>query len=266
MTEVNVHRRGSGPAIVFIHGIGSRWQCFAPVMDLLADRYEVIGIDLPGFGDSPLLPGVDPGVPGYASWLAGWLPTIGVERPHVVGNSMGAAIALELGRSGHAASVTAFAPVGFWTHVGVRWTQLLLGGLRAFSGLARPLVHAGLRVRPVRALLLAALIGRPGRYDGETAVADVDGLIDATGFDRASTNFGPYRWYAGRVAMPTTTVAWGTRDYVLTHRTQSRRARTALPDARHIDLPGCGHLPFADDPAACAAIVVTTVQRSGAGA
>ena len=47
MSAVNVHRRGSGPAIVFIHGIGSRWQCFAPVMDLLADRYEVIGIDLP---------------------------------------------------------------------------------------------------------------------------------------------------------------------------------------------------------------------------
>jgi pimeloyl-ACP methyl ester carboxylesterase len=52
------------------------------------------------------------------------------------------------------------------------------------------------------------------------------------------------------------TIAWGTRDVVLVHRTQSARARKVFPFARHVDLPGCGHLPFSDEPAACARLVL----------
>jgi pimeloyl-ACP methyl ester carboxylesterase len=50
------------------------------------------------------------------------------------------------------------------------------------------------------------------------------------------------------------TIAWGTRDAVLPF-PQSRRARTLLPNARHVTLAGCGHLPFADDPDACLAVI-----------
>jgi pimeloyl-ACP methyl ester carboxylesterase len=51
------------------------------------------------------------------------------------------------------------------------------------------------------------------------------------------------------------TVAWGTRDLVLPYRRQARRARAALPTARHVLLPGCGHLPFSDDPRRCAELL-----------
>ncbi|GAB3947378.1 hypothetical protein GCM10027614_42500 [Micromonospora vulcania] len=54
------------------------------------------------------------------------------------------------------------------------------------------------------------------------------------------------------------TVAWGTRDLVLPYHSQTRRARAALPEARHVPLPGCGHLPFADDPDACARLLIET--------
>jgi pimeloyl-ACP methyl ester carboxylesterase len=46
-------RRGSGPPLVLLHGIGSRWQAFAPVLDLLARGFDVWALDLPGFGASP---------------------------------------------------------------------------------------------------------------------------------------------------------------------------------------------------------------------
>ena len=51
------------------------------------------------------------------------------------------------------------------------------------------------------------------------------------------------------------TIAWGDRDLVLPYR-QSKRARRVLPQARHVRLPGCGHLPFADDPRTCARLLL----------
>ncbi len=51
------------------------------------------------------------------------------------------------------------------------------------------------------------------------------------------------------------TIAWGTHDRVLPFR-QARRARAVLPYARHVTLNGCGHLPFADDPATCSRLLL----------
>jgi len=45
-----------------------------------------------------------------------------------------------------------------------------------------------------------------------------------------------------------TTIAWGDRDRLLIHSRQAPRARRALPDARHVTLRGCGHVPMWDDP------------------
>jgi pimeloyl-ACP methyl ester carboxylesterase len=64
----------------------------------------------------------------------------------------------------------------------------------------------------------------------------------------------------GLIARTPVTIAWGTRDAVLPF-PQSRRARAVLPSARHITLKGCGHLPFADDPEACAAAVLSAAAR-----
>lgn len=56
------------------------------------------------------------------------------------------------------------------------------------------------------------------------------------------------------------TIAWGSRDLLLTHRTQSARAQWLMAWARHVTLPGCGHLPFADDPVACFDAILRTTR------
>ncbi len=82
-------------------------------------------------------------------------------------------------------------------------------------------------------------------------------------FAAARDSFGDYdlvrssRDPGGLAAVPVT-IAWGTRDVVLWHRAQSRRARKVLPGPRHVDMPGCGHLLFSDDPALCADVARTT--------
>jgi len=119
-------RRGSGPVLVLIHGLGSRRQVWEPMLGDLARHREVIALDLPGFGESPAWepprPDVVPGsVDHLADLVAHFLDSLGIESPELAGSSLGGGIALELGRRGVARSVTAFAPVGFWGPVGRRW-------------------------------------------------------------------------------------------------------------------------------------------------
>lgn len=110
-----VERRGFGPAVLFIHGIGGRWPMVGPVLGRIAAAgYEVVAIDLPRFGASRAQPSLVPSPREYAEWLTAWLVAEGIAGPHVVGNSMGGSIALELGRSGVASGVTAFSPIGFY--------------------------------------------------------------------------------------------------------------------------------------------------------
>ncbi|WP_182376842.1 alpha/beta hydrolase [Nocardioides sp. WS12] len=261
MTAISHDRRGAGTPIVLVHGIGSRWQCFEPILDRLAEEHETIAIDLPGFGASPLADGVRPGPRGYADWLAGWLAENGIERPHLVGSSMGGGVALELGRRGIASGVTAFAPVGFWGAPGLRWTQGMLTGMRSTGMVAGPVLGRLVDHRAARIALLAGFFGHPSRVDPDVARADLAGLAAGAAFPAARKDFARYVLSAdddpGALPDIPVTVAWGTRDVVLIHRTQSARARVALPFAQHVDLAGCGHLPFNDDPATCARLVLS---------
>src|SRR5947209_4917042 len=97
--QVNYHRTGSGEPLLLIHGIAMRWQYWEPVLPRLATERDVIAIDLPGFGDSPMpAPGTPPGPESLTRLVAGFLHSIGVERPHAAGNSLGGWIALELAK------------------------------------------------------------------------------------------------------------------------------------------------------------------------
>ncbi len=257
---ISYERRGAGTPVVLVHGLGSRWQVWAPVIDRLAADHDVIAVDLPGFGASPEVPGVRPGAVGYAAWLTDWLADLGIERPHVVGNSMGGGIALEMGRSGAASRVTAFSPIGFWATPGRVWTQGYLTSIRATARTLPGVTDRLLEIRPARTALMAGFFGRPSQVSTQAARVDVAGLVSSPAFPAARDSFSTYRVEPGddlgHLPEIPVTVAWGTRDVVLIHRTQSARAARALPTARHLDLPGCGHLPFNDDPERCAAIIL----------
>jgi pimeloyl-ACP methyl ester carboxylesterase len=95
--RIAFRRLGDGPPVLLLHGGLSdsrewRWQ-----LDELSDQFDVVAWDAPGCGDSS-----DPsetfGLHGYADCLAGFIATLGLDRPHVVGLSFGAGLALELYR------------------------------------------------------------------------------------------------------------------------------------------------------------------------
>src|SRR6201996_7139585 len=112
--KLNHRRSGSGEPLVLMHGIGSRWQMWEPVIERLAEHHDVIALDLPGFGASPMPPpGTAPGVDSLIRLTSAFLDELGVERPHVAGNSMGGLMALEMARRGLVRSATALSPAGF---------------------------------------------------------------------------------------------------------------------------------------------------------
>ncbi|MEP1126518.1 MAG: alpha/beta fold hydrolase, partial [Ilumatobacter sp.] len=54
---LNHVRKGSGSPLLLVHGLGAGMQSWSPIIDELAERRDVIAVDLPGFGETPPLTG-----------------------------------------------------------------------------------------------------------------------------------------------------------------------------------------------------------------
>jgi pimeloyl-ACP methyl ester carboxylesterase len=254
--SINHHREGEGPPLVLLHGIGHHWQAWKPVIGLLAREFDVIACDSPGFGRSaPLTAGIEPTIPAYVDAFEWFFAELGLERPHVAGNSMGGAIALELARRRAVHSACAFSPAGFWTTPERRFCQLSLGAIAAIPRPARALVTAAARTRTGRVALFSQTFGYPARLPAEEAVATLADAWAAPAFADALEAFRHYRFAAPEDLRATpVTIAWGARDRLLPYRLQAPRARKLLPWATHVTL-GAGHVPFYDDPAAVAEVI-----------
>jgi pimeloyl-ACP methyl ester carboxylesterase len=96
----------AGPPLVLLHGIGSRAASWLPVAPMLGERFHLYAPDLRGHGESDK-PDRGYGIPDYAADLAALLDTLGLERPLVLGHSLGSLVALEwaAGHPGRAARI-----------------------------------------------------------------------------------------------------------------------------------------------------------------
>lgn len=84
-----------GPTLLLLHGIGSNSRSFAPQLRALADRFDVIAWDAPGYGASED-PARDYTLDDFASAAACVLDRLGCERTHILGHSFGGVIAQRL--------------------------------------------------------------------------------------------------------------------------------------------------------------------------
>ncbi len=242
-----VHTRiGSGPPLLLVHGIGSHQEAWAPVVPLLTPHREVITVDLPGFGRSPMRRGQDVTPTGLAMSVVDFCAELGISRPHVAGNSLGGWIALELARLGHAASVTGLSPAGLWRSC-PRRSRAQIRALHDLPVALGPLAPRIARILPLRVALTANVYGRPWKLSGDEMADEVRTVATCTGFRPVLEATEHMRFVGGmRITVPVT-IAFGSRDVLL-----GRGCRVAeelpaqtnwLPDPR-----GWGHLPMWDDP------------------
>jgi pimeloyl-ACP methyl ester carboxylesterase len=254
--QLNHRRIGTGEPLLLMHGIGSRWQMWEPVMDRLAQHHEVIAVDLPGFGASPMPPpGAAPGIDSQAALVSEFLGQLGVERPHVAGNSMGGLLALEMATRGLARSATALSPAGFASRTGMTYGRVSLWlSVRLARRTAR-YADTLFATAVGRKLGLSLFVARPERLTGAEAAENTRALADAPWFDETLPALRAYQFPDPVHIEVPVTVAWGAKDRLLWPR-QARRAAHALPRARVLLLQGCGHVPTWDDPEQVAQVLL----------
>src|SRR5215203_4078182 len=102
-------RLGAGKPLLLLHGLGGTWRSWAPVLDALAVEREVIAVDLPGFGETPPLPGPAT-IDTLADAVTAFMAAQGLTGVDVVGSSMGARLVLELARRGVVGAVVSLDP------------------------------------------------------------------------------------------------------------------------------------------------------------
>ena len=251
-----VHERtGSGEPLLLIHGFGTSRRVWEQITPILAAEREVIAVDLPGFGDSRET--VDRPTPArLAEVAARFLDELGFERAHVAGYSMGGWITLELNKAGRTLTACAICPAGFWNRRERAYLKRSLRNIRASVRLGGDRIEPLYRSPALRRALNRQATERGDRMTLDQAVALARQYRDAPGFDATFEALHEGHFTGGAAVTPPATVAWGDRDKLLLPR-QAERARRALPQARHLWLPGCGHHPMIDDADATARAILT---------
>jgi pimeloyl-ACP methyl ester carboxylesterase len=249
--KISTLSAGTGDPILCLHGLGGTKASFMPTVRGLADRYRVIAADLPGFGESdkPIRASYD--APYFAGAVAALLDALGIERAHLVGNSMGGRVAIEVGllepeRTG---KLVLLSPALAWLR-DRRWKWLLPAQLPKL-GLLQPAPRA------IAEPIVRRLI--PGSDDG-WAAAGVDEFLRAFVTPRGRAAFysalrniytdEPHGeeglWTRLAALSPEALFVWGRQDPLVPIGFMNHVER-ALPAARHVELD-CGHVPQVERP------------------
>ena len=227
---------------------------WAPLMEPLARERRVIAFDIAGFGRSAPLPDGKP--PSYENLLGSMrqaLRALGIDTPvDLAGNSLGGQLALVAAREGLARSVVALSPAGLWpgrdsppaVRLTLSATRFALRRMPRFS-------EALMRSAAGRTLAFALPVTSRG-WRAEESVAIARTFREAAAFD--ATLKAAQRFTGGDSIRVPVTVAFGTRDWLLTANCQHR---DELPAHARWERPrGWGHVPMWDDPKGVARLIL----------
>lgn len=249
-------RGSAGEPLLLLHGLGSTHDDFVAVRPRLEDGYAVLAPDLPGHGRSPALRG-RPTVAAIVDVIEADLDELGIRRVHVLGNSLGARLALELASRGRARSVVAIAPNGLNVLPERLYQGAALGLARVALRGAAPWLDGMVRSVLGRTVLLSGLRAAPWRAGEREARALKAGFAESEDFWRML-------WWAILVDLPTGTeridcpvvLAQGTADVIAAG--QTPRYLCLIAGSRFVPLLGAGHAPQSDVPGA----IVRLVRRA----
>lgn len=246
-------RQGSGPALVLIHPLGAHRGVWKPVLPLLADHFDVVAVDMPGFGDSPSLP---EDVPATAANIAAavmeTLRALGIEHAHAAGISLGGWVALELAKTAAGLSATTLCAAGFWRQVLGPRPEIARSTARRLLPILRPLMQIG----PARRSLLVGTMAHPEKVPAADAYALVRAYATAEGFTRANHEMRSSLFTGFDEIDVPVTMAWADRD-------RSVYPPQSVPAGVEVrSLHDCGHVCTWDSPEQVAGVVREGAERA----
>ena len=247
---------GEGPPVVLLHGLGATNASMLPTLRDLARDHRVIAPDLPGFGDSgkPLR---SLHAAFYARWFVELCAALGLERPHVIGNSMGGRIAVEAGLRfpDEVDRLVLLAPSPAFLK-GRDWVRLVRLLRPELALVPLPVPHRSV-VQGIR-----RMFSRPSRLAPAWYDAAADEFVRVFSTPRGRISFfsamrqiyleEPHRKPGGfwsrlpELERPALFI-WGQRDRLVPARFAAHVER-ALPTATSVVLPDCGHVPHYELP------------------
>jgi pimeloyl-ACP methyl ester carboxylesterase len=247
---------GEGPDVVLIHGLGAAKSSFFDCAALLAKAgYRVHAIDLPGFGGSSKPSRAPYTAPWFAEAVRGVMDALDIESAHLVGNSMGGRVALEIGLRWpkRVRSIAALCPAVAFVK---RDFHPLVRLLRPEFGLLPHKLRRGIVERQ-----LWSMFCDPDALDPSVADVVVDEFqrhYSSAGarvaFYASARNiyldrpFGEGGFYPRLTELqPPALFVWGTHDKLIPAGFR-RHVAEALPGAEQVVLDGCGHVPQVERP------------------
>lgn len=263
-------RQGSGEPVVLLHGIGHRKEAYDPVVAQLAEKYEVFAVDMPGFGASPPLPaGTSYSTENVIAALADNFAQWGIVKPHVVGNSLGGAMALFLGQEGFARSVTALSPAGYFRPWSLLQAAVPLLSLKIGAYLPAPLLKLNFATPFGRLFAGWSLYRNPGKISEDRYYLDALAMKRSRAFWPMFFRCIPLGFttppaITGSAKVPTT-IAWGSKDLML-NPSQTKLAAKKLAGVNFVTLTDCGHVPMSDSPEQVLAAIDTTIAKASTAA
>jgi pimeloyl-ACP methyl ester carboxylesterase len=243
----------TGPSILMIHGLGGSVEFWQPNVGALGETHRVYALDLPGFGRSDK-PAAPYSIPYFTRFVTDFLTSQGVERTHLVGNSLGGAIALAVAasRPDMVGRLVLVDPVGFGTavHMMLRTVSLPLLGERVMRPSRKGIENM------LKTLFLDPLTVTQEMTDNSFEIASLPGsgwsfvttARSLFGFWGTKRNVRESAIDNARSLRCPSLIIWGKQDKILPA-TQARSAVKVIPNATLQLFDSSGHCPQLEQPA-----------------
>jgi pimeloyl-ACP methyl ester carboxylesterase len=252
------HRGGSGSPMVLLHGFTDTWRTWQLVLPSLERRHDVLAPTLAGHLGGPALP-ADVDGDTVADRVEAAMDDAGFATAHLVGNSLGGYLALQLAARGRARSVVALAPAGGWAAGDESYKDVLdhfprmQAEVAPAAAQAETLVATPLGRRRATTLLTTNYEHIPADVCASLirGVAGCDGLAPLAAVAREQG----WPLDPSRVDCPLR-IVWGTADRLLAWPSAAARYRAWFPTADWVELDGIGHAPQLDVPLETAQLIL----------
>jgi pimeloyl-ACP methyl ester carboxylesterase len=243
---------GEGPAVILVHGLACSAEFWQYNVADFAQEYRVYALDLIGFGRSDK--NVDEFTLAYgASFIAGFMDTLGIERAALVGNSLGGAICAQFSvqypRRLDKLILVDSAGLGRELQFFLRlWSVPILGGMifgpyqRTFRLLAKLVFYDWSAVDEEWLADAAAVLSLPGVRENALATARIG--VDLRG--QREELFRGLHGQLSRMTVPTL-IIWGSHDLAVPV-SHAYTAQDLIPNSRVRIMERCGHIPQMERP------------------
>jgi pimeloyl-ACP methyl ester carboxylesterase len=238
--------QGSGEPLVLIHGLGSARNVWKSIYSSLAEDFTVVAVDLPGHGETPLPSEKRMDPRSLADDVVETMIALGHERFHVVGNSLGGWIALEIASAypERVRTVMGLAPAGLWL-TPFRKRTAAMARSRYLAQVSRPFASVLLRFAWAKRLGFKFVSPQWRRLDFHLCLDATNAMALATGYSSAWDGLLNNRFESSINPSIPISIIFGDSDNTLPALTCQERCLTP-PHSQWKVLTQSGHAPMWD--------------------